>query len=110
MSRIPEERPDAVGPRPGAWDGVPIRVAGRVQADALCRAVVYSAPDAIVVIDAGGCIILANAQTERLFGYASDELLGGPVELLLPERLRDAHVAHRATYHASPRTGSMGAG
>ncbi|HEX9314617.1 MAG TPA: PAS domain S-box protein, partial [Actinomycetota bacterium] len=69
-----------------------------------------SAPDAVVVINSDGRIALVNAQTERLFGYSREELLGKPVESLLPERFRRAHVAHRDEYRSDPRTRPMGAG
>jgi hypothetical protein len=68
------------------------------------------APDAIVGIGKEGLIELVNAQTEALFGYARAELLGQPLEMLVPERLREAHIGHRAGYFADPRTRAMGAG
>jgi len=69
-----------------------------------------SAPDAVVIIDSDGRIAFVNAQTERLFGFARDELLGQPVECLLPERFRAAHTGHREGYRSDPRTRPMGAG
>ena len=69
-----------------------------------------SAPDAVVVIDSEGRIELVNAQTERLFGFSRQELLGKHVECLLPERFRGVHVAHREDYRSDPRTRPMGAG
>ena len=69
-----------------------------------------SAPDAVVIIDEGGQILLVNAQVEALFGYPRQELLGEPVEVLLPERFREAHRSHRDTYAAEPHTRPMGAG
>jgi len=66
--------------------------------------------DALVVIDRDGTIVLVNARTEEMFGYDRDELLGQAVELLVPERLRRAHVAHRTAYFAAPRGRPMGAG
>ena len=69
-----------------------------------------SAPDAVVITDAGGRIALANAQAEELFGYARDELIGQPVEVLVPEQYRAGHIGHRAGYVAAPRPRAMGAG
>src|SRR5262245_1553707 len=57
--------------------------------------IVESLPDAVVVIDAAGRILLVNAQAEATFGYGRDEMLGQPIELLVPERFRAAHVGHR---------------
>jgi PAS domain S-box-containing protein len=73
-------------------------------------ALLESAPDAVVIADADGRIVLVNHQTEELFGYDRDELLGRPVETLLPERFHERHVAHRAGYVAHPETRPMGAG
>ena len=67
------------------------------------------APDAIVGIGRDGLIVLVNAQVDALFGYAREELLGQPVEVLVPERFRDAHRFHRVGYFADPRTRPMGA-
>jgi PAS domain S-box-containing protein len=79
-------------------------------AEARFRGLLEAAPDAIVITSRDGRIILVNRQTEVLFVYARDALLGQPVEVLVPERLRAAHVAHRARYAAAPSTRSMGAG
>jgi PAS domain S-box-containing protein len=67
------------------------------------------APDAVVGIDAAGRIVLVNRQVERVFGYERDELLGEPVERLVPARFHDIHVSHRGRYFADPRTRPMGA-
>ncbi|HEY3766976.1 MAG TPA: PAS domain S-box protein [Gaiellales bacterium] len=67
------------------------------------------APDAVVGIDAAGRIVLVNRQVERVFGYGRDELVGEPVERLVPERFHDIHTSHRARYFADPRTRAMGA-
>lgn len=74
------------------------------------RAVLESAPDAIVIVDARGAIEFVNQQTERLFGYSRDELIGKPVEILMPERYRTGHVSQRGGYMAAPRTRPMGVG
>ena len=67
-------------------------------------------PDAMVCVDADGRIVLVNAQTERLFGYGRDELIGEPVDMLVPDAVRDVHQGHRAGYVADPRPRPMGAG
>jgi PAS domain S-box-containing protein len=69
-----------------------------------------SFPDAMVAVDAEGKIRLANQEAERLFGYAHGELLGQPVEVLVPQRLRSRHVGHRSTYVHDPRRRPMGIG
>lgn len=66
-------------------------------------------PDATVVADAAGRIVVANGQAERLLGYSHAELIGQPVETLLPERFRGRHVEHRAAYAEDPRQRGMGA-
>jgi PAS domain S-box-containing protein len=67
-------------------------------------------PDAIVGVDDQGKIVLINSQTEALFGCSRDELLGQAVEVLVPERFREVHPAHREDYFAEPRTRPMGVG
>jgi PAS domain S-box-containing protein len=77
---------------------------------ALSQSFLELAPDAIVVADATGHLLLVNHQTEVLFDYARAELLGQPVEVLLPARLRALHEQHRAHYVAAPHTRPMGTG
>jgi PAS domain S-box-containing protein len=69
-----------------------------------------AAPDALVIVDEKGCIKLINRQTEQTFGYARAELLGQPVEMLIPERFREQHSGHRSNYFADPSVRPMGAG
>jgi PAS domain S-box-containing protein len=78
--------------------------------EATFQVLLDSAPDAIILTDHDGQIILVNAETERLFGYHRSELLGQPVELLVPARYRERHVANRLNYLANPRTRPMGLG
>ena len=74
------------------------------------RALLESAPDAMVIVDDTGTIKLVNAQTESLFGYFREELLGRNVEILVPERFRGHHPAHRHGYAANGQVRPMGAG
>jgi protein-histidine pros-kinase len=69
-----------------------------------------AAPDAMVVIDVRGLIVLVNAQTEKVFGYRRDELLGEPVDMLVPAALRAVHRQHRDDYVGEPHVRSMGSG
>src|SRR6516165_681018 len=68
-----------------------------------------AAPDGMVVVDQTGRIILVNAQTEKLFGYQREEILGQHVEVLIPHRFRDRHQGHRGTFFSEPRVRPMGA-
>ena len=74
------------------------------------RLVVEAAPNAMVMIDHAGRIAMVNAQAERVFGYSRAELVGQPVEMLVPERLRGDHPGLRKTFFAEPRPRPMGAG
>ena len=66
-------------------------------------------PDAVVVIDGHGAIVLVNEQTDRIFGYPRAEMLGQRIEFLIPERYREDHVGHRNRYFEQPRSRPMGA-
>jgi protein-histidine pros-kinase len=85
-------------------------VTERKQAEAMFRGLLESAPDAMVIVDQHGRIQLVNAQTEKLFGYSREELLGQVVEILVPERFRTRHPQNRYQYMATPRVRGMGAG
>jgi len=84
-------------------------VTERQRADDRFRGLMEAAPDAMVCVDVNGRIALVNAQTERLFGYGRDELIGQPVEVLVPDQVRDLHPGHRAGYVADPAPRPMGA-
>lgn len=75
---------------------------------AMTWAMVESSPDGMLLTDEHGVIMLVNAQIETLFGFDRVELLGCPVETLLPERHRQVHTAHRTRYRAAPRPRVMG--
>ncbi|MFF0740345.1 PAS domain S-box protein [Streptomyces sp. NPDC004111] len=85
-------------------------VSERKAADARFRALLEAAPDAIVIVDDAGTIQLVNAQTEALFGYRRDELLGRQVEVLVPRRFHHHHPSHRHGYIDNRRVRPMGAG
>jgi PAS domain S-box-containing protein len=74
------------------------------------RHVLESTPDAMLLVNAAGRIVMVNRQTEVLFGYPRQELLGEPVEILMPERFRQAHGQHRVGYAHHPHTRAMGVG
>lgn len=73
------------------------------KSDERFRQILESAADAILISDNEGRILTANHQAERLFGFAHHELIGQPVELLLPEHLRENHAGYRRAYHSAPK-------
>jgi len=79
-------------------------------ADNRYRRLLEAAPDGIVEVDSSGRIVLVNSQAERMFGYRREELLGKSVEVLMPERFRGRHPAHRDRYSAHSVTRPMGSG
>jgi PAS domain S-box-containing protein len=80
------------------------------KSETTARALLESASDGIVVVEADGRIVLVNARLEEMFGYTRDELLGQPVEILLPPWLFEVHTLHRADYLSHPHSRPMGLG
>jgi two-component system, cell cycle sensor histidine kinase and response regulator CckA len=85
-------------------------ITDRKRAEELFRGLLDSAPDAMVVVNADGRVVLVNSQTEKLFGYRREELLGQPVEVLIPERFWNQHRHHRTAYSTHPQFRPMGVG
>jgi len=105
-------------------DGKPLRVIGTHKdidhhkqmeetlrkSEARLKGFLDSAPDAMVIVGSDGKIILANTQTETLFGYTASELLGMPVEAMIPEQVRERHLSHRASFVKTPKKFIAGIG
>lgn len=85
-------------------------VTERQNAERKFRGLLESAPDAIIVVDRAGVIQLVNSQTEKMFGYVRDEIVGLPIETLVPKRLRKKHVGHRQGYYVEAPVRPMGIG
>ncbi len=92
------------------YEGTVEDITERKQAEDRFRQAVESAPNAIVMVNQQGIITFVNSQTERLFGYSKDELIGQSVEILVPERLRSNHSKFRLEFYGDPRARPMGAG
>ncbi|MEQ9562762.1 MAG: PAS domain S-box protein, partial [Woeseiaceae bacterium] len=78
--------------------------------EAYFRDLLESAPDAMIIVDKDGRIAIANGQAIRMFGYPRDELIGLPIEALMPASAREAHKQHRANFLRQPRLRRMGVG
>ncbi len=93
------------------WErGVLWDITERRQAEEKFRLAVEASPIGIVLVNDKGRIVLVNAQAEKLFGYAREEIMNQPVEILVPERFRGAHPGHRARFLVAPEARAMGAG
>src|SRR5450755_3018362 len=76
----------------------------------LAQSALDAAPDALLIVDGAGVVQFANRQVTALFGYAHDEIIGKPIEQLLPGRFRSLHVGHRDRYFAFAKLRPMGVG
>lgn len=85
-------------------------VTERIKAEQRFQQLVLAAPDAMLIVDEHGTIVLVNEQTERLFGYRKEDLVGQSIELLIPPQLREQHIGHRQRYLKDPRHRRMGTG
>lgn len=80
------------------------------QAEQMFRGLVDAAPDAMVVVDDDGKFVLVNERAAQMFGWTADELIGRPVEVLIPEAVQELHVRHRNGFHRAPVRRTMGQG
>ena len=83
---------------------------GLSHGDEKFRRLLEAAPDAMVIVDRSGRMLLVNSQTEKMFGYSREELINQPVEILIPENFRQRHPQHRNAYHSAPHPRPMGIG
>ncbi|WP_239511491.1 ATP-binding protein [Burkholderia sp. JP2-270] len=93
-----------------AKEGLQREVSERKRAEERFRLVVEAAPNAMIMVDRDGRIVLVNSQTEKVFGYAREELVGQGIDVLVPERFRPDHPGYRSTFFDDPRSRPMGAG
>jgi len=87
-----------------------VDITERKRAEMLFHGLLEAAPDAMIVADHTGKIKLVNALTQVIFGYTQDELIGRPIEILIPHRFREIHRKHTENYFRNPKTRFMGAG
>lgn len=80
------------------------------QSEARFRGLLESAPDSALVVDSAGLITFANAHTESMFGYCRDELIGHPLEILIPDRFRGSHRGHMGSYRVAPHARALNSG
>jgi len=96
--------------QPARMRGASLDITKRKQAEEQFRLVVEAAPNAMIMVNAEGRITLVNTQAEVVFGYVREELIGHPIEMLVPERFRSHHMGYRHGYIGDARARPMGAG
>jgi PAS domain S-box-containing protein len=92
------------------WIAVVTDITERRRAEERFRLAVQAAPNGMVLADEGGKIVLVNSEMERLFGYRQDEMIGRPVEILVPREFRNEHLGYRQSFYADPQARPMGKG
>ncbi len=107
--RLEDRRGDEVGALARSFNEMAAELLGeRARAEERFRGLLEVCPDGVVVVGRDGRIVASNRRTEELFGYGRGDLVGKPVEVLVPERFHARHVTHRDTYFAQPQTRPMG--
>lgn len=116
LRRDGTEVPVEIGLTPVATDAgmfvlaTVVDISARKRAEERFKIAVESSPNGMIMIDGEGRILLVNREIERMFGYPREELLGHPVEILVPERFRGGHPGHRTAFYANPHARAMGVG
>src|SRR5260370_271621 len=96
--------------RNAKWHSMDPRMESSGLTEVHFRQIVEAAPNAMVMVDRAGRIVLLNAQTEKLFGYGRDELIAKSIETLVPERFRSGHPDHRSAFYKDLKSRPMGIG
>jgi PAS domain S-box-containing protein len=96
--------------QPARMRGASLDITQRKQAEEQFRLVVEAAPNAMIMVNAEARITLVNTQAEAVFGYTREELIGHPIEMLVPERFRSQHIGYRHDYFGDARARPVGAG
>ena len=94
----------------GRMSNTTVETFGPADVARICEMLFTTAAEGLVVVDASGVILMHNPRLAMMFGYAGKDLLSRPVEVLIPDQMRDRHMEHRRTYHQRPVNRSMGIG